>query len=124
MTSAPATGLVLALAAAALVACGHSNERRAPLAESALAPAPTWGGCHEFSDGFLDYAPDARGPATARLAMAAYRHDGDHVVVAPRHSHTNRQWLLVDDRNVIHAALELWHAGHGWLVSRVERCED
>jgi hypothetical protein len=30
----------------------------------------------------------------------------------------------VDDRFVIHSALELWHAEHGWLVSRVELCED
>jgi hypothetical protein len=30
----------------------------------------------------------------------------------------------VDDRFVIQSALELWHAEHGWLVSRVERCED
>lgn len=104
-----------------MAGCGNTPR---PQLDPDLAGQPTWGGCREYSDGIFDFAPDARGPSTPRLAMASYRQEGDHVVVAPRHSHTNRQWLLVDDRFVIHTALELRHAEHGWLVTRVERCQD
>jgi len=102
-----------------LVGCGDSSR---PQVDPDVAGKPTWAGCQERVDQMIDYAADARGAKTRAAALAPYRKQGDHVTVKPRHAHTNRQWLLVDDANVIHTALEMWRGEHGWLVSRVEKC--
>ena len=57
-------------------------------------------------------------------AIAQYRQPGDHVVKRHRRPHRTAAWLLVDDRNVIHTSVELWHSQHGWLVGLVEKCAD
>jgi hypothetical protein len=113
VSGAVVAGLVLA-------GCGHSSSR--PAVDPDLAGKPTWGGCTESSTQIIDYTADAPGEPTARAALASYRVEGDHVVVLPARAHHNRRWLLVDDANLIHASLELWHARHGWLVSSVEQC--
>lgn len=106
---------------AALAGCGHSSH---PQVQPDLAGKPTWGDCQEHSMHNLDYISDAHGKPTANAALASYRTDGDHVVVVPARAHQNRRWLLVDDTNLIHTALEMQHVQHGWLVDLVETCSD
>jgi hypothetical protein len=117
---------LLALGVAALLAavtgCGQSAAS-GPAGVGA-GHAPTWGGCAEHSVQAIDYVAGAKGEPTAEAAMAPYRERGDHVVVVPGHEHVNRSWLLVDDTDVIHTSLELWHAGRGWLVTMVDRCSE
>jgi hypothetical protein len=119
MRNAATAAATLALGVV-LAGCGHASSR--PAVDPDLAGKPTWGGCTESSTGIIDYTAGAPGEPTAGAALAAYRVDGDHVVVVPARAHMNRRWLLVDDANRIHASLELMHTRHGWLVSTVEQC--
>jgi hypothetical protein len=115
------TAGALALSAA-LVGCGDTSSR--PHLDPDVAGRPTWGGCQTRSMQAIDYAVDAPGAKSRSAALAAYRVDGDHVVDRPARPHRNARVLLVDQGNVIHHALELWHAEHGWLVTMVEACGD
>jgi hypothetical protein len=116
------TAMVVASAAVCLAACGASPST--PRVASDVGGKPTWGDCHERSGMNIDYVAGARGKPSAAAAIARYRVPGDHVVMVPAHAHRNAQWLLVDDHNLIHASLELWHTPRGWLVSMVEKCAD
>jgi hypothetical protein len=120
MTRLLALGVAVVLGA--VTGCGQSAAS-GPVGVGA-GNAPTWGGCHEHSVQVRDYVADAKGEPTAEAAMAPYRERGDHVVVLPAHEHANRRWLLVDDTDVIHTSLELWHTGRGWLVTMVEHCSE
>jgi hypothetical protein len=115
---AAAGGLALTLGA---VGCGSSPR---PNVQPDRAGQPTWGDCRSFVTGNLDFVSDAHGAKTRTIAIARYRREGDHVVESPRRAHRNAQVLLVDDHNVIHQALELWHLKNGWVVPMVEKCGD
>jgi hypothetical protein len=118
----------LAVAAAGTLAltrsvagCGSSPK---PTVQPDLAAKPTWGGCKNFVGQHIDYTVDAHGAPTRAAALADYRQEGDHVVDRPKRPHRNARVLLVDDRDVIHHALELWHSQDGWLVTMVQKCTD
>jgi hypothetical protein len=102
-----------------VAACGDGST---PRVQPDVAAKPTWGGCQERSMQNIDYLAGAKGARTRAAAVARYRVDGDRVVVRPARPHRNAQVLMVDDHNVIHHALEVWHTRHGWLVSTVETC--
>jgi hypothetical protein len=104
---------------ATLAGCGSTTSK--PLVEPDLAGKPVWT-CQERAGQFIDYTADAGGKPTARAALAPYRTAGDHVVVVPPRAHHNRQWLLVDDDQSIHASLELDQGRDGWLVASLEKC--
>jgi hypothetical protein len=104
-----------------LAGCGHSSR---PAVDPDIAGKPTWGGCQEIAGHSVDYIAGARGGRRLASAIAPYRQHGDHVVVVPRHDHVARQWLLVDDRNLIHTALGVSHTRAGWLVDSVKECQD
>jgi hypothetical protein len=108
---------------AALVGCGDTSPR--PHVDPDIAgKKPTWDGCQLRSVQAIDYVADAPGAKSRAAALARYRVDGDHVVDRPPRAHRNARVLLVDEDDVIHHALELRHAEHGWLVSMVEACAD
>lgn len=114
------TAATLLLGGAVVAGCGTSAST--PRVDPDVAGKPTWGGCQERSIGSIDYVVGARGPSTAKAALAPYRKDGDHVVRTAPAPHQRRQWLLVDEHNVIHTSLGLARTEHGWLVDTVERC--
>ena len=120
MNAGPA--LVLALLLTAGTGCGSFQRPRAE--ERAGPSTPTWGGCHAHSVQSIDYGADARGASTQAKALAPYRESGDHLVRRPERPHRNPAWLLVDQHDVIHAAVETWHTDRGWVVSTVDRCPD
>jgi hypothetical protein len=108
------------IAGVGLAGCGTSSSR--PRLDPDVAGKPTWGGCQERSEGSFDFVADADGAPTVEAAIEHFREHGDHVVrSAPAPLH-RRQWLLVDEHNVIHAALGLMRTEHGWLVDDVEKC--
>lgn len=115
----PAALLVALCLTGTLTACGAASS--SPRALANLHGDPAWG-CRDRSAQVLDYAAGARGKPTRRGALAPYLGPGLHVVLRPREPHRNPAWLLVDDTNVIHIAVELARGEHGWLVSTVERC--
>jgi hypothetical protein len=117
---APALVISLVLVA---TGCGTSQPGGHPEVPSEAA-RPTWGGCGTHSLQNLDYVAGARGVSTLAKALMPYREPGDHLVLRPARAHRNPAWLLVDERNVIETAVEVWHTHGGWLVSMVDRCDD
>jgi hypothetical protein len=117
---APALVVSLVLVASG---CGTSQPGVHPQVRTEAA-TPTWGGCVTHSLQNLDYVADARGVSTLANALLPYREPGDHLVLRPAGAHRNPAWLLVDERNLIHTAVEVWHSHAGWLVSTVDRCAD
>ena len=120
MKGAPALVVSLVLVASG---CGTSQPGAHPEVRTETA-TPTWGRCAAHSVQSLDYVADARGVSTLAEALSPYREPGDHLVRRPARAHRNPAWLLVDERNVIHTAVEVLRTSGGWLVSTVDRCAD
>ena len=119
--SGAALGLVVAVL---LAGCGTATSSSTVSSQPDAAGRPTWGGCAQRRTSHVERAPGVAGATSATAALAPYRTDGDHVVAPADGSRTNRQWLLVDDTDVIRAAVRLAHGESGWLALSVERCAD
>jgi hypothetical protein len=123
--------IAAALAATALLAgCGGPDDTpvaKDPAPTTAAAPSgrPHWPteGCETRSGSSIDYAADAKGEDTAEAALAPYVPDGASVVREKARPHRAHRWLVVDGRNQIVRAVEMFgDGGKGWLVSGVEEC--